>query len=169
MAPARTTTATGERVTPFHRTDPSRTPSGRIHSRSPVRSIAVVGLLLILAPALAADRNDVAAQSPTASTDARWIRPADPWGPPVWGIRDGIVFSLWPYDVETGWPASRMRPRGLIRVGYQQNGLTYLINFIAVEPVVDGRIEYSEISPSSVMMTARSTAFRSSRTLPGQS
>lgn len=84
------------------------------------------------------------------AVDPEWIRPADTRGPAVWGIRGGIAFSLWPYDVETGWPASRIRPRGLIRIGYEQNGLTYLINFVAVEPVVDGKIEYSEISPSGV-------------------
>lgn len=60
------------------------------------------------------------------------------------------MFGLWPYDVETGWPDSRIRPRGLIRIGLEQNGLVYLINFIAVEPVVNGKMEFSEISPSRV-------------------
>jgi hypothetical protein len=79
-----------------------------------------------------------------------WIRPAGNQSPAVWGIRGGIVFSLWPHDVETGWPSSRIRPRGLIRIGYELNGLVYLINFVAVEPVVEGKWEFSEISPSRV-------------------
>jgi hypothetical protein len=79
-----------------------------------------------------------------------WIRPPGNQSPPVWGIRGGIVFSLWPYEVETGWPSSRINPRGLIRIGYELNGLVYLINFVAVEPVVDGKWEFSEISPSRV-------------------
>jgi hypothetical protein len=84
------------------------------------------------------------------STNADWIRPPTAQSPAVWGIRGGIVFSLWPHDVETGWPSTRIRPRGLIRIGYELNGLVYLINFVAVEPVVDGKWEFSEISPSRV-------------------
>jgi hypothetical protein len=86
----------------------------------------------------------------TRETMVDWIRPADARSPSVWGIRGGIVFSLWPHDVETGWPDSRIRPRGLIRIGYEQDGLVYLINFVAVEPVVDSAWEFSEISPSVV-------------------
>lgn len=84
------------------------------------------------------------------ATEVRWIRPSDARSPAVWGIREGIVFSLWPYDVETGWPESHVRPRGLIRIGHDLNGVTHLLNFVAVEPVVEGQIEYSEISPSRV-------------------
>ncbi len=39
-------------------------------------------------------------------------------------------------------------PRGLFRIGYEYMGLVYHINYIAVEPVVNGKIEFSEISPS---------------------
>ncbi|WP_407353050.1 hypothetical protein [Luteimonas sp. R10] len=85
-----------------------------------------------------------------AAAQERWIRPADVHAPPVWGIRGGIVFSLWPDDLETGWPRTRPRPRGLIRIGREQAGMVYLINFVAVEPVVDGKMEFSEISPSRV-------------------
>jgi hypothetical protein len=117
-----------------------------------MRRAFACALCTLVAPfALVAHGQDAAGGSPrTHAADSLWIRPADTHGPAVWGIRNGIVFSLWPHDVETGWPRSRIRPRGLIRIGYEQNGLTYLINFVAVEPVVAGKIEYSEISPSSV-------------------
>ena len=87
------------------------------------------------------------AQNLTGKTD--WIRPGAGSDNKIWGIHDGIVFSLWPNGVETG-DKGIGGPRGLIRVGYEYHGKTYLINFIAVEPVVDNKIEYSEISPSAI-------------------
>ncbi|MBN2128095.1 MAG: hypothetical protein JW741_01310 [Sedimentisphaerales bacterium] len=82
--------------------------------------------------------------------DARWILPDDFRSPSVWGIRGGIVMGLWPHSVETTRERGTGGPRGLLRIGYEQNGLTYLINFIAVEPVVEGTMEFSEISNSTV-------------------
>ena len=82
--------------------------------------------------------------------DGRWILPENErTSPALWGIRDGIVFSLWPTPVgilQTGSGG----PRGLIRVGYNFKDTSYLINFIAIEPVVNGEMEFSEISPSRV-------------------
>ena len=89
-----------------------------------------------------------AAQMPTSKTE--WIRPENNKAPSVWGIRNGIVFGLWPYTIETGRDKMGGGPRGLIRVGYEFKGNTYLINFIAIEPVVKGKMEFSEISPSKV-------------------
>ncbi len=83
-------------------------------------------------------------------SSSEWILPDDERSPSVWGIRDGIVFSLWPHSVERIPDDSGGGPRGLIRVGYDFDGMTYLINFIAIEPVVDGEMEFSEISPSRV-------------------
>ncbi|WP_205411165.1 hypothetical protein [Mucilaginibacter pineti] len=80
---------------------------------------------------------------------ANWIRPEVVSGQQTWGIHNGIVFSLWPNGVETADQGTG-GPRGLIRVGYEYMGKVYLINFIAIEPVVDGKIEFSEISPSNV-------------------
>ncbi len=77
---------------------------------------------------------------------ANWILPDYESSPAMWGIQDGIVFSLWPTGVEP----KTSGPRGLIRIGHNFKGRTYLINFIAVEPVVDGEMEFSEISPSRV-------------------
>jgi hypothetical protein len=85
-----------------------------------------------------------------ASSNVEWIRPANAKSPSIWGIKNGIVFSLWPYNVETGADKMGGGPRGLIRVGYEFKGNIYLINFIAVEPVVNGKMEFSEISPSKV-------------------
>lgn len=82
----------------------------------------------------------------TASGDSVWILPEDENSPAVWGIQDGIVFSLWPHGVEPKIDG----PRGLIRIGHNFRGRTFMINFIAVEPVVDGEMEFSEISPSRV-------------------
>jgi hypothetical protein len=82
----------------------------------------------------------------TAQVD--WIRPAARTSPSVWGIKGGIVFSLWPYGVETSSNVFGGGPRGLIRVGYELNGNVHLINFLAIEPVVKGKMEFSEISPS---------------------
>ena len=80
---------------------------------------------------------------------ANWIRPGAGSNDKTLGIHNGIVFSIWPNGVETGDKGTG-GPRGLIRVGYEYQGKVYLINYIAVEPVVDGKIEYSEISPSAM-------------------
>ncbi|KQM69292.1 hypothetical protein ASE74_04570 [Pedobacter sp. Leaf216] len=76
-----------------------------------------------------------------------WIRPKSAKSEAMWGIRNGIVFSIWPAGVENDRDNTG-GPRGLIRVGYENKGTVYLINFLAIEPVVGGTIEYSEISPS---------------------
>lgn len=88
------------------------------------------------------------AQDPALNN--RWIRPAEKNDPAVWGIRNGIVFGLWPYGIETGSEETGGGPRGLIRLGYEFQEQVYMINFIAIEPVVAGKIEFSEISPSRV-------------------
>jgi hypothetical protein len=80
--------------------------------------------------------------------NSEWIRPSTANDPAVWGIKNGIVFGLWPFNIETG--AKGGGPRGLIRVGYEFKGNIDHINFIAIEPVVNGKIEFSEISPSRV-------------------
>lgn len=90
---------------------------------------------------------DLSAQS---TAKPNWIRPVNGDAPAVWGIRNGIVVSLWPYNVETDGVVLGGGPRGLIRVGYELEGKIYLINYIAVEPMVKGKVEYSEITPSKV-------------------
>lgn len=84
----------------------------------------------------------------SGSSEPGWIRPKNAHSPAKWGIKGGIVFSLWPTPVATSSESARGGPRGLIRIGYNFQGTTYLINYIAIEPLVNGNIEYSEISPS---------------------
>ncbi|MDR3714873.1 MAG: sterol desaturase family protein [Puia sp.] len=80
----------------------------------------------------------------------QWIRPDDVRDPAVWGIRNGIVVGIWPAQIEKGRPGADGGPRGLLRIGYEYMGVIYHINYIAVEPVVDGDMEFSEVSPSQV-------------------
>ncbi|SFP81781.1 hypothetical protein SAMN05444277_102104 [Parafilimonas terrae] len=89
-------------------------------------------------------------ETQTISENIKWIRPVNEKSPAVWGIRNGIVFGLWPYDIENPVKEKEGGPRGLIRVGYEFKGHIDMINFIAVEPVVNGEMEFSEISPSRV-------------------
>ena len=76
-----------------------------------------------------------------------WIRPAKPGDPLTWGRRDGIVFGL---SSEGGMKG----PRGLIRVGIYADGAPQLLNYIAVEPVIEGpsdrvdRMAFSELEMS---------------------
>lgn len=81
---------------------------------------------------------------------SNWIRPASEKDPPIYGIKNGIVVGLWPSNLESTQKNSEGGPRGLLRIGYNYSGATYLINFIAVEPVVDDDMEFSEVSPSVV-------------------
>jgi hypothetical protein len=83
-------------------------------------------------------------------TSPEWIRPAHARAEAVWGIKNGIVFSLWPYGLEEAERPYGGGPRGLIRVGYEHAGKVYKMNFLAIEPVVAGKMEFSEISPSAV-------------------
>ncbi|MBO9732793.1 MAG: hypothetical protein J7623_29390 [Chitinophaga sp.] len=79
-----------------------------------------------------------------------WIRPDHAESPPVWGIRNGIVVALWPAAIENPRPGNDGGPRGLLRIGYEWKNIVYHINYIAIEPVVNGNMEFSEISPSQV-------------------
>jgi hypothetical protein len=85
-----------------------------------------------------------------SAQESAWIRPAKPGDPLIWGRRDGIIFGLYS-------PAGIKGPRGLIRVGLYtspQAASPELLNFIAVEPVVQGpgrrfdRMAFSELEMS---------------------
>ncbi|WP_415158587.1 hypothetical protein [Parafilimonas sp.] len=89
-------------------------------------------------------------EAQAVSENIKWIRPVNEKSPAVWGIHNGIVFGLWPFDIESAEEKKEGGPRGLIRVGYEYKGHIDKINFIAVEPVVNGKMEFSEISPSRV-------------------
>lgn len=93
---------------------------------------------------------NLSAEAQILSSQTEWIQPLDEKSPAVWGIRDGIVFGLWPSAIESTREGGSGGPRGLIRIGYEFKGRIYHINFIAIEPVVKGKMEFSEISPSQV-------------------
>lgn len=108
--------------------------------------IQICGCLILLtaAHALAQDLptpvprpGDMAA--PT--TEGPFVRPS-PGGPsePVWGLKDGLRIGLWPTP----------GPRGLLRVytPYLDQPKFRVINFIAVEPIVDGPRGLSELEQS---------------------
>lgn len=86
----------------------------------------------------------------SAAEESPWVRPAKPGDPLIWGRRDGVVFGLQSPDGMRG-------PRGLIRVGLYATPKAQnpeVLNFIAVEPVVQGpgarfdRMAFSELEMS---------------------
>ena len=77
-----------------------------------------------------------------------WIRPDHAGSPAVWGIRNGIVVGIWPSAIEGNKQSSDGGPRGLLRIGYEWLGMVYHINYLAIEPVANGKMEFSEVSPS---------------------
>ena len=88
--------------------------------------------------------------------ESPWVRPSKPSDPLVWGRRDGIVFGLFS-------PGGIRGPRGLIRLGLFPPGATTpdLLNFIAVEPVIQGagrrfdRMAFSELEMSQLDLGQR--------------
>jgi hypothetical protein len=80
----------------------------------------------------------------SSALSADWVRAGLSTNQPVWGIRGGLLWAVAPGGFRLG------EPRGLIRLGYPalSQGRYDLINFIAVEPVVQGRRGFSELEPS---------------------
>ena len=70
---------------------------------------------------------------------AEFVRPEKPGDPLIYGVRNGIFVALHPSGLD-GRPQGG--PRGLIRVGYEENGRRYLINYIAVKPIVESTPGY---------------------------
>jgi hypothetical protein len=70
-----------------------------------------------------------------------WVRGGANGKEAIWGIRGGLQFAI---------PPASHGPRGLIRVLYPTlpGGRYDLINFIAVEPIVNGRRGFSELERS---------------------
>lgn len=73
---------------------------------------------------------------------ADFIRPMKAGDPLLYGVRNGICVAVYP-DALDGRPMGG--PRGLIRVGYQEDGKFRLINYIAVQPMVQGAVGLSEL------------------------
>ena len=83
----------------------------------------------------------------TASAAAEdWIRAGLNTNSPIWGLRGGLLWGL------PSGERPKDGPRGLIRLRYPTltNGAYDLINFIAIEPVVGGRKDFSELEPSAL-------------------
>jgi hypothetical protein len=80
---------------------------------------------------------------PVAS-EADWTRPGMNTNQHIWGGRDRLHFAVPPGGFRDG------APRGVLRLGYPvlTNGAYDLINFIAIEPVVKGRKDFSELESS---------------------
>jgi hypothetical protein len=69
--------------------------------------------------------------------EGAWIRPTGESSEPVWGHRDGLSIGLWPTS----------GPRGLIRIyaPYLGQKRPRMINYISIEPVVNGVRGQSEL------------------------
>ena len=78
---------------------------------------------------------------------ADWVRAGLNTNQPMWGVRGGLLWAVPP-----GGFRAAGGPRGLIRLGYpiSTNGGYSLINFIAVEPIVNGRRGFSELELSAL-------------------
>lgn len=77
----------------------------------------------------------------------QWVRSGVNTNEAVWGIRDHLMWALQPNGFRP-----RGEPRGLIRLGYPilTNGGYDLINFLAVEPIVNGQKGFSELEQSAL-------------------
>ena len=107
-------------------------------------------------------------QTQSSKTQGRvvdWIRAGLNTNRPVWGIRGGLLWGLAP---ASGRPDG---PRGLIRLRYPvlTNGAYDLINFIAIEPVVQGRKGFSELERSRLDGVAGKRLWVVDREVPGES
>jgi hypothetical protein len=84
----------------------------------------------------------LAVASVAAGSD--WSRPGLNTNQPVWGVRGGLLWAVAPAGFRGG------EPRGLIRLGYPvlPEKRYDLVNFIAIEPIVDGHRGFSELENS---------------------
>jgi hypothetical protein len=73
---------------------------------------------------------------------AEFVHPRKAGDPLLYGVKNGITVALHPAGLDA---RERGGPRGLIRVGYQEGGKYYLINYIAVEPLVGSAQGFSEL------------------------
>jgi hypothetical protein len=86
----------------------------------------------------------------SADSASPWILPETPHNL-YWGHRDGIVFSIWPGSLRVSKSKrNKGGPRGLIRIGYYDASekRSIMLNFIAIEPIVNGKRGYSELEIS---------------------
>ncbi|MFO0849748.1 MAG: hypothetical protein U0871_14525 [Gemmataceae bacterium] len=103
--------------------------------------------LALLTLTVSGDATDVpaAGRRPVRSpTTTDFIRPSKPTDPPVYAVPNGIAVAVHPAALDARRDGG---PRGLLRVGYHEAGRFYLINYIAVEPLVGKARGYSELEP----------------------
>jgi hypothetical protein len=113
-----------------------------------VLRIAVGLFVLRCGPATAI--NPCTAEQPPSKSIAKvstrtWVRGKHDGFQPCWGIDGGLLFGIHPGDSKGDG-----QPRGLIRIysPVLPGGKYDLINFIALEPIVDGRRGFSEMERS---------------------
>jgi hypothetical protein len=104
-----------------------------------------------LEPSIRLSQRDVAQRRKLSAAAARpdskvnttgFVRPEKTGDPLIYGIKNGIAVAIHPFGLDDRREGG---PRGLIRVGYQADGKYYLINFIAVEPLVGSAQGFSEL------------------------
>jgi hypothetical protein len=98
-----------------------------------MRTSQLAGVRLLLA---------AAACSLGPSARAEFIHPRKATDPLVYGVKNGIVVAVHPAALDARPDGG---PRGLIRVGYKEGGKYYLINYVAIEPLVGGSRGFSEL------------------------
>ncbi|MBE7560455.1 hypothetical protein HS125_16545 [bacterium] len=87
------------------------------------------------------------AASSVPAPAVKWILP-DPPARQYWGVAGGTVFTVWPGSLYHRDRRGLGGPRGLVRVGYEEDGDVFMVNYLAVEPVVEGPRGYSELEVS---------------------
>jgi hypothetical protein len=73
---------------------------------------------------------------------AEFVRPAKADDPLIYGVKGGICVAVHPSALDD---RPQGGPRGLLRVGYEEGGKYYLINYLAVEPLVENKQGFSEL------------------------
>lgn len=80
-------------------------------------------------------------------TEAGLIHPKNPGDPLIYGIEEGVIVTIHPFGIKD--PTKPGGPRGLIYIGFEENGKRQLLNYIAIEPIAHGRRDYSELEMGS--------------------
>jgi len=105
--------------------------------------------LAVLSAVVFANSSPARGEHPVPQTFAkpvecgRWILPAEgEASQPLWGVKGGVAVGLWP----------KIGPRGLLRIYAPNLGHSpdRMVNFIAIEPIVNGVRGYSELEKSSL-------------------
>jgi hypothetical protein len=130
-------------------TPPTNPPVRDVFSR-PNRAL-VSCILMVLLGSGVSNASDPPGPAPSQASREEgaaaieWVRAGKNTDGLMWGIRGHLLWGLAP---PTGKPLDG--PRGLIRLRYPvlPGGAYDLLNFIAVEPIVDGHKGFSELEPS---------------------